>query len=41
VDGNGFDAHLFAGAQNAQGNFATVGDQNFIEHITNSFSGVL
>jgi len=29
---NGLDAHLAAGALNAQGDFATIGDEDFFEH---------
>lgn len=32
VHGDGLDAHLAAGALNAQGDFAAVGDQNFSKH---------
>ena len=32
VDGDGFDAHFAAGAQDAQRDFAAVGDQHFLEH---------
>mgnify|MGYP003351088888 CR=1 FL=1 len=32
VDGHRFDAQLAAGALNPQGDFAPVGDQDFLEH---------
>ena len=32
IDNNGFDAHFFAGAHNAQSDFAAVGDQDFVKH---------
>jgi hypothetical protein len=32
VHGNGFDAEFFAGAQNAEGDFAAVGNQDFFKH---------
>ncbi len=32
MDGDGRDAQFAAGAQDAQGDFAAVGDQNFLEH---------
>ena len=31
-DGHGFDAHLAAGAEDPQGDFAPVGNQNAFEH---------
>jgi len=30
MDGNGLDTQFAAGTQDSQGNFATVGDDNFI-----------
>jgi hypothetical protein len=33
VDGEGFDAQFAAGADNAQGDFAAVGDQNLLDHV--------
>jgi hypothetical protein len=32
MDCHGLDAQFLAGAQDAQGNFAAVGDQDFLEH---------
>jgi len=32
VNGNGVDAQFLAGAQNAQGDLAAVGDQDFAQH---------
>ena len=32
VDGDGFDAHFAAGAQDTQRDFSTVGNQHFLEH---------
>ncbi len=32
IDGDGGEAQLTAGAQNAQGDFATIGDENFAKH---------
>jgi len=32
VDGNGADAQFLAGAQDAKGDFAAIGDQYFVEH---------
>jgi hypothetical protein len=32
IHGHSFYAHLFAGAYDAQGYFATVGDKYFFEH---------
>ena len=32
IDGDGFDAHLLGGLDNAAGNLAAVGDQDLIEH---------
>ena len=32
VDEDGFDAHLFARADDPQGDFATVGDQDLVKH---------
>ncbi|MNY35824.1 hypothetical protein D3C86_1702610 [compost metagenome] len=32
VHRDGLDAQLFAGAQDAQGDLAAVGDQNFFQH---------
>ena len=32
VDGEGFDAHLAAGAHDAQGDLAAVGDEDFVKH---------
>ena len=32
VDGDGFDAHFAAGAQDAQRDFAPVGYQHFLKH---------
>ncbi len=32
MDGDGADAHLSAGANDPQGDFSTVGDQDFLEH---------
>ena len=34
VNGHGFDAKILAGANDANGDFASIGDQNFLEHIT-------
>jgi hypothetical protein len=31
INSHGFDAHFFAGANNSQGYFATIGDQDFLE----------
>ncbi|MNG01334.1 hypothetical protein D3C84_843080 [compost metagenome] len=31
VNGDGLDAHLFAGTQNPQGDLTAVGDQNFFQ----------
>ena len=31
VDGNGLDAKLLAGAHDAQGNLATVGDEHLLD----------
>ncbi|MNV99260.1 hypothetical protein D3C71_1946010 [compost metagenome] len=33
VDGHSLDAHLAGSSDDAAGDFATVGDQNFGEHI--------
>ena len=33
VNRHRFDAHLAGGENDAAGDFATVGDQNFVEHI--------
>jgi len=33
VNGNRLDAHFFAGSENPQGNFTTIGNYNFVEHI--------
>ena len=33
IDGDGRDAHLAGGLDDAAGNFAAVGNQNFLEHI--------
>ena len=32
IDGDGANAEFLAGAQDAQGDFAAIGDQNFSEH---------
>jgi hypothetical protein len=32
VDRDGRDAKLLAGAQDAQGDFAAIGDENLVEH---------
>jgi hypothetical protein len=32
VHGHGFDAHFLAGAQDAQGDFATICNNDFIQH---------
>ena len=32
IHSHGFDAHLAGGSDDAAGDFATVGDQNFCEH---------
>jgi hypothetical protein len=32
MDGDCRDAQLLAGAQDAQGNFAAIGDENLVEH---------
>jgi len=32
MDGHGLDAHFPAGAQHAQGDFTTVGNEDFFEH---------
>src|SRR5690606_14081347 len=37
VDGNGLDAQFLAGAQDAQGDFAAIGDQNLGEHALPAF----
>jgi hypothetical protein len=31
VNSDRFDAHFFASANNSQGNFATIGDKDFLE----------
>jgi hypothetical protein len=33
IDGNGLDAHLAGGLDDAAGDFAAVGNQNLLEHI--------
>ena len=33
INGDGLDAHLAGGLDDAAGDFAAVCDQNFIEHI--------
>ena len=33
IDGNRLDPHFLGGADNPAGDFATVGDQDFFEHI--------
>ena len=33
IDGNSRDSHLVAGADNAYGNLAAIGDENFLEHL--------
>ncbi|AMO98662.1 hypothetical protein CAter10_0809 [Collimonas arenae] len=32
MDHHGFDAHFTAGALNAQGNFAAIGNKDFFKH---------
>jgi hypothetical protein len=32
MDADGFDAQLFAGADDAEGDFAAVGDEDALEH---------
>ena len=32
IDSNGWDTHFFQGADDANGNGATVGDEHFVEH---------
>jgi hypothetical protein len=34
VNGHRFDTQILAGADNANGDFAAIGDQDFLEHIT-------
>ena len=34
VDGDGLDAELAAGANDAQRDLAAIGDQDFLEHVT-------
>ena len=36
VHGHGFYSQLLAGAQNAQRDFATVGDNDFFKHVLSS-----
>jgi hypothetical protein len=36
VNGDSFDTHLAAGALYAQGDFAPIGYDNFIEHVVGS-----
>jgi hypothetical protein len=31
VNSDRFDAHFFAGADNAKGDFASIGDEDFLE----------
>ncbi len=38
MDGDGGDAHLLAGAVNAKGDLATVGDEDFLEHRSRRYS---
>jgi hypothetical protein len=33
IDGNGQDAHLAGGLDDAASNLATIGNQNFLEHF--------
>ena len=33
IDGEGLDAHLAASADNAEGDFAAVGDEDFLDHF--------
>ncbi len=33
INGDGLDAHLAGGLDDAAGNFAAVGDQNFVKHV--------
>ena len=33
INGDGFDFHFAAGADDSNGDFAAIGDQNFVEHI--------
>src|SRR5581483_378089 len=33
IDGDGREAQLTAGAEDAQGDFATIGDENFTKHL--------
>ena len=39
VHGHRLDAHLLARADDPQGDFATVGDQDFLEHVVNRWVG--
>ena len=41
IDGNGLDAELFRCANDAQGDLATVGDQEFGDHAQPSQSGLM
>ena len=34
IDGDGFDIELAAGADDAEGDFAAIGDQDALEHGT-------
>ena len=34
IDGNGQDAHLASSFDDAAGNFATIGNQNLVEHVS-------
>ena len=33
VDGDGFQSHLFAGQNNSEGDFATIGDEDLGDHV--------
>jgi len=37
IDGNGRDAHLAGSLDHAAGNFAAVGNEDFLEHVGSSF----
>jgi hypothetical protein len=34
INGDGLDAQVFAGADYAYGDFAAIGDQDFLEHVS-------